>query len=373
MLLAACLLTACSSDVIEDGSTQRTPLEIMPLSTPSFLEINSATRTDYLPDGYIWYKDLVGATNPAYANIGMFMTPDRTTPTADYIYLNSSDNTWSSTISVESGQTYYMYGFMPRQGAQSATISSLNSNYANGAVIHLNNFQTLTPADVCVVVGVRKATDTEAGEGVRAPQSDVDLGKFEFKAAEEGHNSAFILMKHIYSGLRFRAVIDHDYHQLRDIKFTKVELIAKDMEPTVDIDVTLTANTEGTDPMTDVIYSEWADPVDENTIELFPWTGSATEYQLKETETNMFLGCFTPGKCSEFVIRTTYNVYDKSKNKIREGCVAENKINESIVPGLAEIEAGEVYTITCTVKPTYLYVLSDPDLDNPTFTITATP
>ena len=31
--------------------------------------------------------------------------------------------------------------------------------------------------------------------------------------------------------------------------------------------------------------------------------------------------------------------------------------------------AGDVYTLRITVKPTFLYVLSDPDLDNPTFEI----
>ncbi len=364
------VMSSCSSNQ-EDGlevPVSGGTLQVMPLSS-SFVDVRPMTRADNLPDGYIWYQNLSSATNPAYANIGMFMTPERKSPSADYIY-QLSDKTWKSTIRVDQGTDYYMYGFMPRQGAESSSITALNNDndYSKGAKIHLSNFKTFTPADVCVVVGVRKATAAEKTEGTA--QSVVNLGAFNYEGGAENENAAFILLKHIYSGLQFRAVIDKDYHKLREIKFTKVELIAKNMESTVDIDVTITANDTGADPLTELAFSNYASAVESNTIELFPWTGSVAEYQLKESEDNMFLGCFTPGKCSEFVVRTTYNVYDKAGNRIRQGCVAENQINESIVPGLKDIEAGEVYTVTCTVKPTYLYVLSEPDLDNPTIELT---
>jgi len=364
------VMSSCSSNQ-EDGlevPVSGGTLQVMPLSS-SFVDVRPMTRADNLPDGYIWYQNLSSATNPVYANIGMFMTPERKNFSADYIY-QLPDRTWKSTIRVDQGTDYYMYGFMPRQGAESASITALNNDedYSKGAKIHLSNFKTFTPADVCVVVGVRKATAAEKTAGTA--QSVVNLGAFNYEGGAENENAAFILLKHIYSGLQFRAVIDKDYHKLREIKFTKVELIAKNMESTVDIDVTITANDTGADPLTELAFSNYASAVESNTIELFPWTGSVAEYQLKESEDNMFLGCFTPGKCSEFVVRTTYNVYDKAGNRIRQGCVAENQINESIVPGLADIEAGEVYTVTCTVKPTYLYVLSEPDLDNPTIELT---
>ena len=55
---------------------------------------------------------------------------------------------------------------------------------------------------------------------------------------------------------------------------------------------------------------------------------------------------------------------------IREGCVADNKIDPTVIPGFNEIQAGDVFTVNLTIEPDYLYQLSDPDLDNPTIKIT---
>jgi len=64
-------------------------------------------------------------------------------------------------------------------------------------------------------------------------------------------------------------------------------------------------------------------------------------------------------------METHYDVYDKENNLIRENQSARNTLSLSDLT----LEQGKKYTITITVAPTYLYVLSDPDLDNPTFTL----
>ena len=55
---------------------------------------------------------------------------------------------------------------------------------------------------------------------------------------------------------------------------------------------------------------------------------------------------------------------------IREGCVADNLIDPSTIPGFDAIGAGDAFTVNLLIEPDYLYVLSDPDLDNPTIKIT---
>ena len=92
---------------------------------------------------------------------------------------------------------------------------------------------------------------------------------------------------------------------------------------------------------------------------------------------NDFLGCLVPGSTDNFVLRTTYDVYDTNVttahpegNLIRKDCVAENKINTNLIAELTQLRAGELFTVNLLIKPTFLYMLSEPDLDNPTITIT---
>jgi hypothetical protein len=86
-------------------------------------------------------------------------------------------------------------------------------------------------------------------------------------------------------------------------------------------------------------------------------------------------GYFAPFQddiANALVLRCTYDVYDKNVttehpdgNLVRANCVAENKLPENRVTA----GVNQRTLLTITVNPTYLYVLSDPDLDNPTITI----
>jgi hypothetical protein len=82
------------------------------------------------------------------------------------------------------------------------------------------------------------------------------------------------------------------------------------------------------------------------------------------------MGCFVPGDHTYFKLRTTYDVFDRQGNKIREGCQAENTFDlRSKFDSYMSTVRGQRYSYTITVSPTYLYMLSEPDLDNPTLTI----
>ena len=66
-------------------------------------------------------------------------------------------------------------------------------------------------------------------------------------------------------------------------------------------------------------------------------------------------------------MRSTYDVYDKQGNITRSNCTADNVLDvpKLFIPELI-VQRGKMYTVNLTVQPSYLYVLSDPDLDNPT-------
>jgi hypothetical protein len=80
--------------------------------------------------------------------------------------------------------------------------------------------------------------------------------------------------------------------------------------------------------------------------------------------TGYFLPAYASSPSTLSVVRT-YDVYDKQGNKIRENCEATN----SLASMLNGIQRGQKRPIELTVNPTYLYVLSEPDLDNPTITM----
>jgi hypothetical protein len=53
--------------------------------------------------------------------------------------------------------------------------------------------------------------------------------------------------------------------------------------------------------------------------------------------------------------------------------VAENQINSHQITNMENMQAGDIITLDLLVKPTFMYVMSDDDLNNPDITLTATP
>ena len=355
--------------------------DIQPFTSTGAWPHTRANEYPYLPQGYVPYNVLFPTTPPESNNIGLFLTPESTT-LQECSYqgldgLGKPTNDWKSEALVTVDYDYHIYGFMPHNAAETSSISPLPSDtdhdYAEGAVIQLNNAPTLTASDVCVVTGARMfGTDND----ITSLSTPLRRGTFYYKGQPKNTNKVFLLMQHLYSGLYFKLSIDPDYHKLRNIRVTRVDLEAKEVAEKVNITVTLTANNTGDNPVTSVIYDNVGSATANTTAHLFPFEGSSTEFELRESEGEHILGCYAPGKCKTFVLKTTYDVYDRNVttehpegNLIRKGCVAENTISTTTLSGYGMIQAGELYTINMTVIPTYLYVLSEPDLDNPTIVV----
>lgn len=371
-LVCILVLAGCQNDAVDpDTGSQQYSIEMIPLTKP-FLDVQGETRADYdhLPVGYVPYNVLYPTSLPEHKTIGVFMTPHKTSSLGNFIYegVEGGVNVWKSTVIVTPGHEYYIYGFMPREDADGANISPLDGDYSKGAVLSIVNYKTLTSADVCVLVGLRNAT---AEEKISGPAAAVPLGKFYYKGMESGKNYIFVLLKHLYAGIHFETRIDHEYHRLRSIKIRKMELEAQNISEYVNLTATLTANDLGNDPVTNVTY-DFSSTTTNTSIDLFEAADDSELMEVLETAES-FLGCFAPSSCNSFVLRTTYNVYDSMGNLIRENCVAENKFTSSDIPALGSLDAGNIVTLRLLIKPTYLYVLSDPDLDNPTITLTTTP
>ena len=111
-----------------------------------------------------------------------------------------------------------------------------------------------------------------------------------------------------------------------------------------------------------------------------PSTGTIYDFTLdndnpegKELAVNgtVFPGFFAPGDgiATGLSLVCTYDVYaidiknNKIGSRVREDCVAVNDL--SVLTGLASLTRGKRTTINLTVEPTYLYQLSDDEIDNP--------
>jgi hypothetical protein len=277
-------------------------------------------------------------------------TPDKTTSMG--IYMLSSEgspkeekliytNKWHAYFEVDANTTYTVYGYMPKTGDMS---SSLTKSAANATLI-ISNIKAITTEDICIITGVN-----DKREGLKE-------GNFNWKwpistSTEDESYKIHILMDHLYAAALFSMKIDAEYAELRTIKL-KTMTLSTDKGSVVNATISLTHNTTGASPITGVTY-ESSDGNDDVVI-----YSSNEGTALDKTTPLIINACFAPNLSGNLKMVTTYDVYDRKGNLIRKNCIRRNKI-----PDLQAVRAQRVQ-MNLTVNPTYLNVLSDPDLDNP--------
>jgi hypothetical protein len=199
----------------------------------------------------------------------------------------------------------------------------------------------ITTDDICIITGVKES------------ETGLKEGNFSWCQVVEGDDYyIYLLLNHLYASVRFSMKINEEYAQLRTIKLKRMTLSTN--KESMRVEISLTHNTTGEIPMTGVAYTG---------------TGSSCEAvifsddegtELDKTTPLAINACFAPTLSESLTLVSTYDVYDRYGNLIRQNCTATNKI-----PDL-EASRGQRVQLNLTVNPTYLYVLSDPDLDNPT-------
>lgn len=376
-LMSGLLLEACSSDSASDSRPDNSSSErTVRLSAGARqyhvddAEMASApglTRTVTYPEPTSEWASITPSDNML-----VFVAKDKENASQSDVlsrlFYATTNSGWQSNITITDAgpdNNYLIYGFMPID-AENVSISllSTNTNYKAGTTMSIKGLKVLTQTDPCVIVGVgRQETNT----------SDVTLkwGTFDFtfKTGTDVIDYMSILLDHIYSRYHFQVKIDADYAQLRTIKITKMTLEALSDDGTqtvgtVNATVNIQTNTTNTNPISSVTYSRN--------------TGTRSVTFFENTTTPLLLTtsyqdagfCLAPGDQHWFRLTTVYEVYNRDNKHIRTNTATntfdtanfkEHKITNTN-PGLD-------HTIQIIVNPTYLYVLSDSDLDNPTFDI----
>lgn len=341
---------------------------------------NSLTRSWTPPVNYYLYGSLY--SDETYVNsqnyrdmerstIDVFFTRGATAPHGR-LKMNSEEE-WQLSLTEDitpgtDGTTYYVYGFIPRDAADDATIALLSSSsdYAEGAVLKIKGLKTVM-TDACVIVGAKEGTSEKSVTGLQAGS----FGTY-VRTGEDVINYLFFLFDHLCSALSISMKVDGTYNQLRTIYLKELRLqTASDTGPTkkkMDVTVELQANTDGTNPIVGQVLFGATTPATTEVSDGVVFQ-STTGHQLG-TSASMFLGHFIPQGVTKLVLTSTYDVYDKKGNLIREDCKATNTISlKDLIDRFDEVKRGHKYLISLTVQPTYLYMLSEPDLDNPTLVI----
>lgn len=313
--------------------------------------------------------------NKDYTTIGAFLADNNkdVCTTVDGFFKYVDANTWNTSVAVRPGD-FYIFGYMPSNiGSVSASITKRNGSWENGCVMTINNLSTVTPADVCVVVGVLKGQDRTKDITHADVLKDLHQGQYAYEGTKD-QNYVYLLLDHIYTNVNLELSVEKKYSELRTIVLKKV-LMKSDVRSTVDAVITL--GTSRTNPIEALTFTPVSEPP-VNAV-LFPEAEQyATAIAVEGEGVTSVPGYFAPGMTTQaFDFEFIYDVYDKKNidaehpygNCVRKDCHA---INHWQLGG-DEVQAGRSFKVTATIKPTYLYQLSEPDLDNPTIVLKTDP
>ena len=321
---------------------------------------------DLYSDIFANYKSLTNNTiNVFLTHTGGLTTPN---PLNCRLRYSATEDHWKLALpnpvkeeDVKGGD-YYVYGFIPRDAADGATITP-NPTYDEGVVLTINGIKTIG-ADACAIIGAKEGPNADEDNGLQA-------GDFKFSLNTMGDpptNYMYLLFDHLASALSISMKIHSEYYSLRYIKLKELRMQTADetgaTKAKMDVTVTLNKNTTGSDPIQSVVYTpvgdEEADGIVFNSEDGIALTDEPT----------LFLSHFIPHGVKELSLTCVYDVYDKHDKLIRQNAKATNVIVfKKLIDRLDEVKRGYKYVINLTIKPTYLYVLSEPDLDNPTVTL----
>ena len=317
---AAMLLTACSADenAEPDALLSDAPVQMVGLTRAA-------------------------SSDAALGDIKVILAYGSTTTEGLFQY--SDESAWSTQLKLKSGsRTYQMYGYMPDDGLLSSSLSYVSDDEA---VLRLQGLQPITEQDYCILTGIRQTDDAE-------DKTAATRGNFSFLYASNRQNYINLFFDHLLSHVEFRMKVGTDYNTVRSIRIKRMKLKIANASQ-VAADITLTDEVG----ISSVGYS--VTETDECLLTI------KNEEQNLTTLATAVGGAYlipAPSLLGNLLLVTEYDVYDKQGNKIAER-TATNKLAEP----LNELQRGEDRTLLITVEPSYLYVLSDADLDNPPFVV----
>lgn len=347
IMLSVCILcmSSCVNDEL-DGNRF--------MIQPEFSQQSTVTiSTKALPSGYNNYSpaqgDIIYAYAYHYKQGDNAITPDWVKGS----FRNTTGNTWNSSLEVEQGHSYRVFAFNPGGASNtSGTISVNNGEYQ----LVVSPMKIITSGDPSI--SVASARSYAENRNPELTLGNFDMGQISFNNLER--DKVCLAMNHLYSKATPQFKMDdyYVYYQLRTIVITSVKAITAMGSSSMTVNFAANPNPQWGTRSNDSIKIELLNEGDSIIL-------NTSAFQ----PVNSF--CYMPVTNLPVSLEVTYNVYqgtdpltDQNSGdrliKTRRNCVAKNS---KILPSGEGIpKAGTNYTINITVMPTYLYQLTDDDL-----------
>lgn len=271
---------------------------------------------------------------------------------------------WRSGVQVEVGYDYKLYVYSNKM--PSPTTQFHYDDDGGSAYLTFNGLYTLFKTDplVCVAASARELSATPAqGDYPTLNEGEFHIGTIPSVTTAGNSYKAFIAMDHFYSKATLSFCIDPEYKRDRNIRIKNVEILSEQGTLTGSHSFTFSNNTISLDgsgslggnPITIDLFGDDAD------ISTFQLDADSTYYTLTTTLKEFGYFYFLPKTPLHPIrMKVTYDVVDLKKNVTRENQVA---YNDHLLKSIEQVRRGHDYQIRITVAPSYLYQLSDDDVD----------
>lgn len=388
-ILSLPVFTSCSSDSDDEEvvvPTTEVPIEVMSYTT--WFEENVAKTRAYGAEGAgaatrAWIPPTGFTQFAEDQKIGVCLTQDDQEPKIGHFFKSSGK--WKTNVEIPDAATYYLYGYTPHNTGISCEVTDLDGAkdaFSSGSILKIKNLPAITSDDVCVVIGAKNGKEDYSADadysvkGLRRGDFAYDAEKVTTTEASNG-NYVYMLFDHLYSALRLNMRVDTKYDEIRTIKLKEITLSTQtDDEPAsptkkkTDITIRLNANLDGSDPIESVTYTPTGEETGESSMfhsdEGLELTKDYSEY----------ICHFMPQGVTTLILTSTFDIYDKHDpehpegNLIRKNAKATNTlVLGKLLTGQDTARRGSRYTFNITIKPTYLYQMSDPDLADPSMVV----
>lgn len=377
------LMGACNSELEGPEEAKGVFLRVMGYEN-EYVEVDAVTRAtvSWQPSGY--------KESHEYVTYGIFFTKsDGSVVNNKFRY--GADEKWYMVEEVTAGDNYYLYGYMPYDAGEVTIAPPSDGTYADGADITFSNLNAAMTKDLCIITAAKDATRNEKpgepgkytyvlGNGLDwIPPADFKC-KIKAGGGDENKNTLFFLFDHLYAALHLGFRVDETYNQLRDIVIKRLELESYEDEACENLmhklktTVKLRANNTYTTPIVEDIVFEQdqaAGFMEKVLIYNNPdavWTNSDDRLPSLDNQNNKVYvekSGYIPKSGTEnfYKLTTTYDIYDTKGNLVRKDQSAVNVLSPKILFNQPQLLRGYKYTLRMTIAPTFLYMMSDDDLE----------